>query len=92
VKSFRGAHGGYTLQRDPEKITVREIVSTLEGDLNLVDCVSNPVSCNRSSECVTQQVWCQVARAVLDTLGGITLADLVQRHRLRGEETANYTI
>jgi Rrf2 family protein len=92
VKSFRGAHGGYTLQREPEKITVREIVATLEGDLNLVECVANPSSCERYAGCVTQEVWCQISRAVSDTLEGITLADLVQRHRRRGEETATYAI
>lgn len=92
VKSYRGAHGGYTLQRDPEKITVREIVSTLEGDLNLVECVTNPGSCSRFEQCVTQQVWCQVARSIADTLEGITLADLVQRHRQRSENLASYAI
>jgi Rrf2 family protein len=92
VKSYRGAHGGYTLQRDPEKITVREIVATLEGDLNLVECVTNPSSCNRFSICVTQQVWSQVARSIADTLEGITLADLAQRHHQRAENMASYTI
>ena len=41
VKSFRGAHGGYTLQRDPAKINLLEVVSALEGDLSLVECVAN---------------------------------------------------
>ena len=92
VKSFRGAHGGYSLQRDPEQITVREIVSTLEGDLTLMDCVVDPASCNRFAGCVTQQVWCEVARAVSTTLEGITLAELAQRHHQRGETLASYTI
>lgn len=92
VKSYRGAHGGYTLQRDPEKITVREIVATLEGDLKLVECVANPSSCKRYSICVTQQVWCQVAKAVSETLEAITLAQLAQRHHQRSESTASYAI
>jgi len=92
VKSFRGAHGGYTLQRDPDKITVREIVATLEGDLNLVECVADPASCKRFAGCVTQQVWCEVSRVVSETLEGITLADLAQRHHQRGESMASYTI
>ena len=92
VKSFRGAHGGYTLQRDPEKITVREIVATLEGDLNLVECVVNPSACDRFSLCVTQEVWCKVSRAVSETLEAITLADLVKRNNQRSENMASYTI
>jgi Rrf2 family protein len=92
VKSFRGAHGGYTLQRDPDKITVREIVATLEGDLNLVECVVNPAACDRFALCVTQEVWGKVSRAVSQTLEGITLADLVKRSNQRSESMASYTI
>ena len=33
ISSFRGAHGGYALARDPRKITVREIVQVLEGEI-----------------------------------------------------------
>jgi Rrf2 family protein len=92
VKSFRGAHGGYTLQRDPDKITVREIVATLEGDLNLVECVVNPAACDRFALCVTQDVWCKVSHAVSETLEAITLADLVKRSNQRSESMASYTI
>ena len=92
VKSFRGAHGGYTLQRDPDKITVREIVATLEGDLNLVECVVNPAVCDRFALCVTQEVWGKVSRAVSETLEAITLADLVKRNNQRAENMASYTI
>jgi Rrf2 family protein len=92
VKSFRGAHGGYTLQRDPDKITVREIVATLEGDMNLVECVGDPTSCERFAGCVTQEVWRQVSRAVSETLEAITLADLAKRSLQRGECTASYAI
>ena len=31
VSSHRGAHGGYVLQREPARITIREIVEVLEG-------------------------------------------------------------
>jgi len=92
VKSYRGAHGGYTLNREPDKITLLEIVSTLEGDLSLVECVGDPSSCRRFTVCVTQQVWSDVSRAVSRTLESMTLADLVERHRQRGTALASYTI
>lgn len=92
VKSFRGAHGGYTLQRDPDKITLIDIVSALEGDLSLVECVSSPEVCNRTEICVTQGVWAQVSRAIVDTLAGITLADLVARHNTLPRNAPTYSI
>src|SRR5512138_597369 len=73
VTSFRGAHGGYILQGDPAGITVRQIVEVLEGDLSLVECVTNPASCDRAAQCVTQDVWCRVSQAMSETLEGLTL-------------------
>jgi Rrf2 family protein len=83
VKSYRGAHGGYTLQRAPEEINLHEVISALEGDLSLVECVSSPTACNRTDICVTQGVWAQVSRAIAGTLAGITLADLAAQHNSR---------
>ncbi len=37
VKSFRGAHGGYSLAMAPEQIKVLDILTCLEGDLEIID-------------------------------------------------------
>lgn len=92
VKSQRGAHGGYFLARPPEEINLLEIVTLLEGDLGLVECVNEPSSCNRSSLCVTQEVWCRVSQAITDTLKGMNLAQLVERLRSREGKSISYAI
>jgi Rrf2 family protein len=92
VKSFRGAHGGYTLQRDPAKINLLEVVSALEGDLSLVEVVASPASCSRTDICVTQEVWHQVSRAMVSTLEGITLADLATRLNALPKSAPTYSI
>ncbi|MFW6234675.1 MAG: RrF2 family transcriptional regulator, partial [Spirochaetota bacterium] len=35
VESFRGAHGGYSLAKNPSSITVMEILQHLEGQLEV---------------------------------------------------------
>jgi Rrf2 family protein len=92
VKSFRGAHGGYTLQRDPTKINLLQVVSALEGDLSLVECVASPAACSRTDICVTQEVWHQVSRAMIDTLERITLADLATRLNALPKNAPTYSI
>jgi len=57
VNSIRGAHGGYVLGKAPEAITLKEILQVLEGSLCLVDCVDNPSLCERSSSCVSRDIW-----------------------------------
>ena len=56
VTPFRGAHGGYILSRPASQIKLREIIEPLEGDLCLVDCVTNAEVCHRSTECITGRI------------------------------------
>ncbi|MBN2642580.1 MAG: Rrf2 family transcriptional regulator [Victivallales bacterium] len=82
IGSVRGAHGGYVLKRDPDKITLKEIVSSLEGGLSIVDCTENSSECERVKKCPTRDVWCGLNKVVSDYLEGITLADIVEQYRL----------
>jgi Rrf2 family protein len=92
VNSYRGAHGGYNLSRDPSKITLREIVEALEGNLSLVECIDNPSACHRVSQCVAQDVWCKVSQAIAGTLESITLRDLVQKNQTKSDQVMTYSI
>ena len=81
IQSTRGAHGGYTLARVPEKITAQEIFDVLEGENCLVDCVANPGECSRSSICPTRDVWSLLVDKIRETLAAVTLAELVKVRR-----------
>jgi len=78
VNSARGAHGGYTLARDPAKITAREIVEALEGDLCPVECVHNADVCQRVAFCPTRDIWTSLERGIHRILEGITLASIMK--------------
>ncbi|BAT72384.1 BadM/Rrf2 family transcriptional regulator [Thermosulfidibacter takaii ABI70S6] len=80
IKASRGAHGGYTLAKPPEKISLREIIEALEGPIFLVECVGAPDVCDMSSNCETRKLWKRLSESLLKELENITLADL-----LRGE-------
>ena len=81
IGSVRGAHGGYVLKRDPDKITLREIVIALEGGLAIVDCTENSSECPRAKRCATRDIWCGLNKVISDYLEGITLADIVDKYR-----------
>ncbi|UJP63770.1 RrF2 family transcriptional regulator [Mongoliitalea daihaiensis] len=40
VKSTRGAVGGYTLAKNPEEITVAQLMRMIDGPIALIPCVS----------------------------------------------------
>jgi Rrf2 family protein len=81
VKSTRGAHGGFTLARDPAGISVTDILQVLEGSLCLVDCVENPSACEKSTNCVARDIWCLASGNLRQTLASVTLAHLMEKQR-----------
>jgi Rrf2 family protein len=81
VRSVRGRHGGYTLARRAEEITLRQIFDAMEGaeEHSAADC-EQPVAC------VTEEVWEEMFRQMLSVLEGVTLAELARRARDRAAE------
>lgn len=85
VQSIRGARGGYKLADEPDKITLRNIVEALDGEIFLVDCVSDMKNCSRVSICPTRDVWSLLGQKISETLQSITLSDLVLMQRQKAE-------
>jgi len=87
VESRRGAHGGYTLARGADEITMAEVVRALEGDIAPIECISadadGALVCIRDGEighepCPTKLLWTRVQGSIVRTLNEMTLDDLVQ--------------
>jgi Rrf2 family transcriptional regulator, cysteine metabolism repressor len=96
VESRRGAHGGYTLARPAEEISMAEIVRSLEGEIAPIECISSApdgqLVCARegSEPCPTKFLWTRVQGSIVRTLNEMTLADLIRppRTRKNSEKTA----
>jgi Rrf2 family cysteine metabolism transcriptional repressor len=96
VESRRGAHGGYTLARPAERITMAEVVRSLEGEIAPIECISSDpdgqLVCARegSEPCPTKFLWTRVQGSIVRTLNEMTLADLIRppRTRKNSEKTA----
>jgi Rrf2 family transcriptional regulator, cysteine metabolism repressor len=87
VESRRGAHGGYSLARTPEDISMAEVVAALEGDIAPIECITADADgvlvCARDGEpghdpCPTKLLWTRVQGSIVRTLTEMTLADLVR--------------
>ena len=78
VKSVRGAGGGYTLAKHPSEITLCAIIEVLEGSCSLVDCVEDPDSCERMTECATHEIWNKASDMLKNYFESKTLQDLVE--------------
>jgi Rrf2 family protein len=78
VKSVRGPKGGHMLARPPDKITVGEIVSVLEGKIDLSECIEHPNVCSRYSRCLTRSIWQEATKAMYDKLNSIALSEMIK--------------
>ena len=81
VKSLRGARGGYMLAMDPSKISLYDIVRSLEGPLAPVECVQDADYCDRVGGCTVHLVWGEMGKLLVDFLNSLSLAEMVQRQQ-----------
>lgn len=85
VESTRGARGGYRLARDPESVTMDEVVLALEGTVAPMSCFVDEsddtrVLCSHVDDgeaCATKFLWLRVQGGVTEALRRTTLAELV---------------
>jgi Rrf2 family protein len=78
VSASRGAHGGFTLTRDPSLITVLEVVEALEGPLAPTSCDGGQL-CGRSGICAAAGVWSRATEALRDVFTTTSVGDLCSR-------------
>ena len=83
VRSKRGVGGGYVLAREPEEITLGQIVSAVDGPIAVGD-FGEPHqdgACEHEGQCVLLAVWADVGQHMRQHLDSFTLGDMVQRAR-----------
>jgi Rrf2 family transcriptional regulator, cysteine metabolism repressor len=92
IHTIRGAKGGVWLAKPPQEIKVSHIVEIMEGPIVPVGCIEDPNLCQRSGDCATRDVWTEVQQAIYKVLDGITLADLVERQKVKDHQANEYNI
>jgi Rrf2 family protein len=78
VRGLAGRHGGYTLARDPERITIRQIIEATIGPVCVVDCIDEPEACPRAEFCECRVVYALINQRIAEVLEEFTLADLAE--------------
>lgn len=80
VQSLRGKAGGYILTRKPEEYSVYEILSSAEGGLAPVHCLSmDENTCPIRQTCLTIPVWEGLHKVIKDYLEAISLQTLIDQ-------------
>jgi Rrf2 family protein len=78
VKSRRGADGGYWLGRDPDRVSIAEVIRAVEGPLASVRGERPPDLDYQGSAEPLKDVWMALRSNVREILDSVTLTDVVE--------------
>ncbi len=93
ISSVRGVQGGYVLSRSPELITVRQVLTALEGTTSLVDCVGyEATGCENACTCSARPLWLKLQNRINGVLDETTVKDMAedyikQKRRMNHDES-----
>ena len=79
VKSVRGAKGGYVLERSPEIIKISIIIAAVDEEVKMLNCKKDSKKgCNnKSTKCITHNLWDQLDQHINNFFDKVKLQDLV---------------
>ncbi len=85
VVGHPGIHGGYTLARSANDITLLDIYRALSVSVVLVPCLRRDIDCDREDLCSARTVWKRLSEGLEETLRRTSIGELAICERsLRG--------
>ena len=77
VTPVRGKKGGYTLARNPQEVSLLQIIEAVEGSQALNLCQYDPPRCDNALVCKVQPVWSELQDVFTEKLRAVSLADCI---------------
>ena len=78
LESRKGSRGGFRLARNPNEITLHEIVNAIENLSQTRRCLLGQIECSDERACPLHDFWVTQTDRYMDTLNNTSLADLVR--------------
>lgn len=90
LESLRGVHGGYRLTRQPEAVSVADVIRALEGPIAVTQCSDHHGTCSIEASCATRANWRLINGAIRQALEAISLAQMAAPLRRGGEARVQF--
>ena len=82
VKSVRGPGGGYKLDREASEITLFEIITAVDENMDQTQC-GGAMNCSNDKPCLTHYVWTDLTKQIHDYMKGVSLSDVIVRYDIQ---------
>jgi Rrf2 family protein len=79
LHTSRGARGGVTLAREPQAITLLEVIEAIDGPIMLNECVSENSICTFDDDCPLRPVWCEAQEELVTRLKKTDFQQLLEQ-------------
>ena len=82
VRSSRGATGGYFLEKPASEIKLSHIISAVDEEVKMLNCKkSSKRGCNnKSTKCITHNLWDELDQHIHGFFEKVKLQDLVKQN------------
>jgi Rrf2 family iron-sulfur cluster assembly transcriptional regulator len=82
VKSTRGAKGGYILEKPAHDIKISNIISAVDEEVKMLNCKKESKrGCNnKSTKCITHNLWDQLDQHINSFFEKVKLNDLIKKN------------
>jgi Rrf2 family protein len=77
LRTIPGVKGGIMLARQPEKISILDIIEAVEGKINLMNCLEHPEHCGDFQGCSIMSVLSKAQTALVTSLANSNLKLMV---------------
>ena len=81
VSSQKGAGGGYRLAREPENITLKDVIELIDGEIAISKCLSEEHICSKQginkSACKIHLIFDAINQDLVEKLSKITIASVI---------------
>jgi Rrf2 family iron-sulfur cluster assembly transcriptional regulator len=78
LAAVHGPKGGYRLGREPEKISLLDVVEAAEGPTTVDRCVLRDGPCDWEETCPVHDTWARTQDALTRELAATSLADMAE--------------
>src|SRR5210317_1622883 len=78
VDSYRGAAGGYSLERSATTISVAEIIAAIEGPIAMTECSVEEGLCAQEAICGLRGNWQRISIAVARAMESVSLVEMAK--------------
>ena len=84
VISVRGSKGGYKLTTSPDEIKISNIISAVDEEVKMLNCKKeSKKGCNnKSTKCITHNLWDQLDQHINSFFEKVKLQDLIKKNQV----------